>query len=85
MQKGSKCSPETKITTLKECGRAKITLDPRAPAVNKEDYEGAPGGCYRHEGRWFFNYQATDILDGVSELVCKDTAGTEKGSIFISK
>lgn len=91
VQKHSRCSSETIITTIDECSRAKAALDAGAPAVNKEDYEGAPYGCYRHEGRWFFNTQATDTLDSVSEPVCKDIAGasnyltSEEGNRPMSK
>ena len=65
------CSPETELTTIKQCSSAKAVLDPSAPAVESENYKGAPKGCSRHKGEWFFNTHEEGTLDGISEPICK--------------
>ena len=74
------CSPDTMIATPKECSRAQTALDPKAPAVKSENYEGAPKGCSRHEGAWFFNTHEKGSLDGISEPVCKASTGKPPSS-----
>ena len=73
------CSSAAILVTLTECNSAKALLDPRAAAVEEEDYSGAPKGCSRFKGEWFFNTHATGKIDGVSEPVCKPTAGESNG------
>ena len=66
------CSSQTIVTTLEECKKAKKALEPNAPSddVQKENFEGVPGGCSRWNGVWFFN-DVKGKLDGVSYPVCK--------------
>ena len=73
------CSSEAMLVTIAECNSAKALLDPTSAAVEKEDYAGAPKGCSRLEKKWFFNTHATGKIDGVSEPVCKPTAGESNG------
>ena len=69
------CSSEVVLVNITECNSAKALLDPRSAAVKEEKYAEAPKGCSRFKGKWFFNTHATGKIDGVSEPVCKPTAG----------
>ena len=70
------CTRTTELSSIEECRRAKVALDPsRTGAVEGDNYEGAPRGCSRYDGKWYFNSHAVGKLDGASEPVCKATAG----------
>ena len=69
------CSPENMLASTSECIRAKTVLDPDVDTVGNENYNGAPKGCSRFEGKWFFNTHKTGALDGTSEPVCKASTG----------
>ena len=69
------CSSEAILVTITECNNAKALLDPRSAAVKEEEVANAPKGCSRFKGKWYFNTHATGKIDGVSEPVCKPTAG----------
>ena len=71
------CDAGTMLSTIDECSNAKTLLDPGADAVKVENNKMAPKGCSRHKGAWYFNMHAEGILDGVSEPVCKTTAGKQ--------
>ena len=73
------CSSEAILVTITECNNAKALLDPSSAAVKEEDYDKAPRGCSRFKEKWFFNTHATGKIDGVSEPVCKPTAGESNG------
>ena len=64
------CSSDTMLASIEECQSAKAELDPTASVVRKENFSGAPSGCSRWKGLWFFN-SATGKLDGASEPVCR--------------
>ena len=63
------------MATITECDNAKALLDPNSAALEEEKVVNAPKGCSRFEGKWFFNIHETGKIDGVSEPVCKPTAG----------
>ena len=63
------------LTTIAECSSVKTVLEPRAAAVEVEDYAKAPKGCSQENGQWYFNTHAEGALDGESEPVCKIIAG----------
>ena len=63
------------LVTITECSNAKALLDPSSAAVEKKEVANAPTGCSRFKGKWYFNTHATGKIDGVSEPVCKPTAG----------
>lgn len=69
------CSSEAMLATIEECSNAKALLEPSAAAVEQKQYAGAPKGCSRLEKKWVFNTHVTGKIDGVSEPVCKPTAG----------
>ena len=69
------CTADTMLTTFKECQDAKAVLDPSVAPVKKENYKNAPKGCSRTGRKWYFNTHKTGALDGVSEPICKATAG----------
>ena len=69
------CTADTLLITLKQCSSAKAVLDPSAPAVKSENNKGAPKGCSRHKGEWFFNTHEEGSLDGISEPICKAATG----------
>ena len=73
------CSSEAILVTITECSNAKALLDPSSAAVEKEEVANAPKGCSRFKGKWYFNTHATGKIDGVSEPVCKPTAGESNG------
>ena len=86
------CTQTTELSSIDECGRAKVALDPsRTGAIKDENIPNAPRGCSRYNGRWYFNSHATGELDGASEPVCKATAGqpnnicAHEPCIFISQ
>ena len=72
------CSSEALLATITECNKAKALLDPTAE-IKQEYYAEAPKGCSRFKGKWYFNTHATGKIDGVSEPVCKPTAGESNG------
>ena len=70
------CTRTYELSSIEECGRAKVALDPsRTRTIKEETIPNAPRGCSRYDGRWYFNSHATGKLDGASEPVCKATAG----------
>ena len=69
------CDSAATLSTIKECTVARLAIDPSASAVKTESKEYSPKGCYRHGARWYFNTHAIGSLDGISEPVCKLTAG----------
>ena len=69
------CSSDNILGTARECEYAREALDPSGPAVHIDNVNNAPKGCSRFDGQWFFNTHAKGKLDGVSEPVCKVTAG----------
>ena len=73
------CSSEAILVTITECNTAKTLLDPSSAAVQEEDFSETPKGCSRDKGKWYFNTHATGKIDGVSEPVCKPTAGESNG------
>ena len=62
------------LSTVDACERAKAALDPRAKGVTERANDKEPTGCSRYNGEWYFN-PSKGQLDGVSEPVCKLTAG----------
>ena len=74
-ERASRSALGTMLPTVDEYSSAKTVLDPGADAVETEKYEGAPKGCSRHKGAWYFNTHASGVLDGISEPVCKTVAG----------
>ena len=76
------CTSVTKLATLTECKNAKAALDPTDSAVKIENYEGAPSGCSRYGGKWYFNSHVKGALDGASEPVCKATPG-KTNSVYL--
>ena len=69
------CESGTLLSTIDECNNAKAVLDPGADRVKNDDHAGAPKGCSRHKGGWYFNVHEEGVLDGESEPVCKTAAG----------
>jgi len=69
------CGAGTMLSTADECNNAKAVLDPGADRVTIDNHKGAPKGCSRHKGTWYFNTHARGALDGESEPVCKASAG----------
>ena len=68
------CSPETLITTLEECRKAKLALAPdNYLEVVSEQGLNFPGGCSIWRGKFFFNFVLEGKADGVSIPVCKVT------------
>ena len=69
------CTSATTLSSIEECSNAKTFLDPGTDAVKDDNNKGAPKGCSRHKGTWYFNTHAEGTLDGESEPICKATAG----------
>ena len=82
-RKTQSCSLDTMLATVEECSTAKAILDPKAPAVKSENYEGAPKGCSRHKGEWFFNTHKKGALDGASEPICRVVTGKSNANASI--
>lgn len=69
------CSSGAALATIEECRIAKAIIEPSASAVKTQSKANVPRGCSRYGGWWYFNTNAAGTLDGVSEPVCKVTAG----------
>ena len=68
------CSSHTILSTIEDCKHAKAALDPNAAAVQNAYDPYAPKGCSRFKRVWFFNSHYGQV-DGVSEPICKASAG----------